>query len=256
MLAAAPRRPAPLVSFAEVSKRYPDGGRQLLVLDRAELAIDPGSAVGVYGTRRSGKSTLLRLAAGILLPDEGTVRFAGRDMAAMSAAERARLLRGPLAFVAAEDWRPSLGESVVDHVAMSLGSAGLTMRDARRRALIVLERVGVGAAAAQEPAARLSVSDRAYVMLARALAHEPRLLVLDEPAQMPNLRDRDRFHALLRELARERRMALLLASEEMSALQGVTVLMSIAGGELCSTEEPSKVVRLPRLRSAGESRAG
>ncbi|MHB8533453.1 MAG: ABC transporter ATP-binding protein, partial [Solirubrobacteraceae bacterium] len=64
---ASPGRTPPLISFVEVSKRYPDGERELLVLDRAALVIEAGSSVGVYGTRHSGKSTLLRLAAGILL---------------------------------------------------------------------------------------------------------------------------------------------------------------------------------------------
>lgn len=245
-------RAAPLVSFVGVSKRYPDGGRELLVLDRVVLEIEAGVSVGVYGTRRSGKSTVLRIAAGIVLPDEGSVRFEGADLASMNAAERARLLRGPIAFISAEDWRANPGETVVDHVAMSLGSEGLTMREARRRALRVLELVGVGAAGAQELAASLSLTDRTYVMLARALARDPRLLVLDEPALMPNLRDRDRFYALLRSAASERGIAMLLASEEMAALQGVSVLMSIADGELCSTEESGTVVRLPSRRAGAE----
>jgi hypothetical protein len=80
--------------------------------------------------------------------------------------------------------------------------------------------------------------------------------VLDEPAQMPNLGDRDRFYALLRSAARERGMALLVASEEMAALQGVGVLMSIADGELCSTEEQGSVVRLPGLGLARAERSG
>lgn len=247
---------APLISFHNVSKRYPDGGREILVLDRVSLAIEPGMSVGVYGTRRSGKSTLLRMATGIVLPDEGTVRFDGADMKQMTAGRRGRLLRGAIAFMSAQDWRAHPGETVVDHVATSLGSEGLTMREARRRAVRILDQVGVGAAGAQEPAASLSLTDRTRVMLARALAREPRLLVLDEPALMPNLGDRDRFYALLRSASRERNMALLVASEEMAALQGVGVLMSIADGEVCSTEERGTVVSLPgRRRSAGERSA-
>jgi len=244
---------APLISFEDVSKRYPDGGREVTVLDRVSLRIDPGVAVGVYGTRRSGKSTLLRLATGILLPDTGVVRFDGADMAAMSARTRGRLLRGQIAFMSAADWRALPGESVVDHVATSLGSEGVTMRDARLRALRILERVGIGGACAQEPAASLSLTDRTRVMLARSLVREPRLLVLDEPAVMPNLSDRDRFYALLRSAARERGMALLVASEEMAALQGVGVLMSIADGELVSSERRDNVVSFPpRRRVAGQ----
>jgi ABC-type lipoprotein export system ATPase subunit len=243
---------APLISFQDVSKRYPDGGRQITVLDRVSLQIEPGVAVGVYGTRRSGKSTLLRVAAGLVLPDTGVVRFDGLDMAGMSPRGRGRLLRRQIAFMSAADWRPLPGESVVDHVATSLGSEGLTMRDARVRALRILERVGIGAAGAQDNATSLSLADRTRVMLARALVREPRLLVLDEPALMPNLSDRDRFYALLRNAARERGMALLVASEEMAALQGVGVLMSIADGEVCSTEWRDNVVSLPRRRrSAG-----
>jgi ABC-type glutathione transport system ATPase component len=245
----------PLLSFQDVSKRYPDGGREIVVLDRVSLEIDAGVSVGVYGARRSGKSTLLRMAAGILLPDSGTVHFDGRDIAQMAVGERGRLLRGAIAFMAAGDWRSNPGESVVDHVATSLGSEGLTMREARRRALRILDQVGVGASGAEEMTASLSLVESTHVMLARALAREPRLLILDESPVMPNLRDRDRFYALLRSAARERNMALLVAAEEMAALQGVGVLMSIAHGELCSTEPRGVVVPLPGRRIAGAERS-
>jgi ABC-type lipoprotein export system ATPase subunit len=245
----------PLLSFLNVSKSYPDGDRELLVLDRVSLEIDAGVSVGVYGPRRAGKSTLLRLAAGIALPDSGTICFEGRDIAQMPGSERGRLLRGKIAFISAADWRATPGESVLDHVATSVGSEGLTMRDARRRAMHVLDRVEI-AAGAEEPTTSLSQTERARVMLARALARKPRLLVLDEPALLPSLGERERFYALLRSEAQALDSTLLLASEEMSALQGVGVIMSIGDGEVVGPQERGTVVQLPGRRRANGERSG
>jgi ABC-type molybdenum transport system ATPase subunit/photorepair protein PhrA len=96
----------------------------------------------------------------------------------------------------------------------------------------------------------LSPTERARVMLARALVRAPRLLVVDEPAPLPSLLERERFCALLRSVAHERSIALLVASEELSTLQGIAVLASLSAGELCSTEEPGTVVEFPRRRAA------
>src|ERR1700734_1380140 len=84
---------APLLSFGNVSKRYPDGSREIVVLDSVSFEIETGVFVGIYGGRRSGKSTLLRLAAGVEEPSAGIVRFKGRDVFGMSVLERERLLR-------------------------------------------------------------------------------------------------------------------------------------------------------------------
>ena len=72
---------------------------------------------------------------------------------------------------------------------------------------------------------------------------------------LPNLGDRDRFYALLRAATSERKIALLVASEEMAPLQGVGVLMSIADGGLVSTETRGTVVALPDRRRAGAERS-
>jgi putative ABC transport system ATP-binding protein len=241
----------PLLSFVNVGKRYSDGGREIDVLNGVSLDIDAGTSVGVHGARRSGKSTLLRLAAGIALPDSGTIQFRGQDIAHMSGRERGRLLRGEIAFLSTADWRANQSESVLDHVATSLGSKGLTIRDARRRASRVLEEVEIGAGDAEGPITSLTPAERARVMLARALAHEPCLLVADEPALTPSPNERDTFYALLRKSACDRRVTLLMASEEIVALQGTQVLMSIADGEVVSTEARGTVVQLPR-RAGGE----
>jgi ABC-type lipoprotein export system ATPase subunit len=251
-----PAEPPALLTFSNVSKRYPDGVREIVVLDAVSFELAAGTAVGVYGPRRSGKSTLLRLAGAIESPDAGSVAFAGRDVTRISPGERARLLRSSLALLTSADWISSLGETVLDHVAMSLGSKGPTMREARRRALGALDAVGVAALCAEELTASLSLGERARVMLARALVREPRLLLVDEPAPMPSLGDRERFCATLREVCGERGIALLIASEDMATLQGVGALMSISAGELChSGEQRGTVVRLAPRRAAASGPA-
>lgn len=248
---------SPLLSIEGVSKGYPDGKDRHVVLDGVSVDIRPGAQIGVYGPARSGKSTLLRIAVGIEAPDTGTVRFEGRDLTRMRPGARARLLRRAVGYISSDDWRPNQGESVQEHIAMTLGSDGFTPREAARAARRALERAGLDAGCAHAAIRSLSVADRAGVALARALVREPRLLVVDEPATMPSLSDRDRFCALLRGVARERGIALLVASVEMAALQGLDVLMSLSGGELCSMRgaprpeslvEQATVVALPTWR--------
>ncbi len=245
----------PLLAFENVSKRYHDGVRELVVLDGVSFEIRAGAFVGVFGTPRSGKSTLLRLAAGIEAPSAGTVRFDGRDLTEMSAVSRERLLRRGVALISPLDWTPSPNERVVDHVALSLGSDGPAMREARRRARRVLARVGM-TSCADDFARSLSLVDRARVVLARALIREPSVLLVDEPAVIPSLSERDRFCELLHSVAEEQDLTLVIASEELGPLPGAGLTLSIGNGELCSTEEPATVVRLPRRLAVGSERFG
>lgn len=234
----------PLLSFENVSKRYQDGRREIVVLDNASFDVEEGVFIGVWGARRSGKSTLLRLMAGIEAPDGGRVCFDGRDMAEMPLARRERLLRAEVALMATGDWHPNARETVVDHVALALGSSTSSVSDARRRARLALDRAGMGAHA-DDLSGLLSFAERMRVMLARALVREPRLLLVDEPALVPSLMERDALYVLLRALAVELGVTLVIASEEMAPLHGAEVVMSVGDGELCSTDERGKVVRLP-----------
>jgi ABC-type lipoprotein export system ATPase subunit len=243
-----------LLRIREVSKAYPDGGDYVSVFERASLEVDEATHVGVYGKRRSGKSTLLRLAAGVERPDSGSVLFDGIDLSAVSPRDLARVLRSRLAYVALGDWRPNLGESVAQHLALSLGGVGLTVRQAERSALRELDAVGVSAADAHSPAGGLSMVDRTRVMFARALAHKPRLIVIDDPVLTPSVSERDTLYALLRNVSRERRIALLVASEDFAALQGFDVFVSISARELCSSEGNATIVPFPALSQPHSAR--
>jgi len=230
----------PLLSFRNVRKSYRDGERELAVLKmEVSFDIERGASVGVVGERESGKSTLLRLAAGIESPDQGRIEFDGQDITSISPGDRTRLLRGPIGLVSSAGWLPTPEESVLDHVMMSVGSGGVTVGEAKRVALGALDAVGVGAVGAAKATASLSAGECARVMLARALAREPLLLIVDEPGPMPSLSERDRFCELLRATSSERGIALLMASEDLGVVQSSAVLMSISDGELVISNQAS-----------------
>ncbi|MFI5004355.1 MAG: ATP-binding cassette domain-containing protein [Solirubrobacterales bacterium] len=255
----APARSAgapPVLCFEQVSKAYPDGRRQIVVLERTSFAVHAGEHVGILGSRRTGKSTLLRLAAGVESPDAGTIAFEGRDLAGMSALQRDRLLRDAIGLVASNDWRPAKGERVVDVVALPLVSDGATLHEARRRARRKLNWVGA-TDYADDLAAALAVGERMRVMLARALVREPRLLLVDEPAVVPSPRERTELYALLRSGAREHHATLVVASEDSEATRGTDMLMAIGRGELLRTGgEPGVVVPFPARQPGGLERSG
>ncbi len=240
-----------LLHIHNMTKTFPDGAGAVSVFEGASLDLRAAGQVGVYGKRRSGKSTLLRIAAGIEPPDKGIVRFEGTDLTRLTGTERARLLRSRLAYVAVADWRPNPGESIVQHLAVSLGGAGRTVREAEHRAVRELEAVGVSAAQAHSPATKLSMMDRMRVMLARALARDPALLVIDDPVVTASASERDELYLLLRTLTRRRGIGLLVASDDLPALQGFDVFMSISARELCSSEGSADVVPFPSLPTLG-----
>ncbi len=237
-----------LLAFEQVTKRYRDpGGRELTVLDGVSFEVEAGDSLGVWGLRRSGKSTLLRIAAGLDLPDLGQVRFEGVDLTTLSELERARLVRTRIG-LAPSSWRETRNVRVVEHVALPLLSTGASMREGAVAARRVLERVGA-TSRADTPVLELSPGERTRVAIARALVREPSLLLIDEPALTPSPSERDELYALLRTLAAEPGLTLVVASEDLAAIRTVRQAMTISDGAVRSSRRGGQVVPFPEGRT-------
>ena len=242
-----------LLSLKNVSKRFLDGAREILVLNDVSMEVGTGELVGIYGKRRSGKSTLLNVAAGLEMSDSGTVIFAGQEVSIFPSGELARLRRRHGIALVGGDWRPvGVSQLVLEHVALPLTSDGLTLIEAEAVARPVLNRFGI-ASRAHESTNRLSVSERIRVELARAVAREPRLLLVDEPAVLSGPSESRELYALLRSLAVESGITVVIASEDSRALDGAHRLMSLDGGNLRSTDSRRQVVPFPQRRRQGGS---
>jgi predicted ABC-type transport system involved in lysophospholipase L1 biosynthesis ATPase subunit len=242
-----------LLSLERVSKRYPDGRREITVLDDVSLELVEGDFVGIWGMRRSGKSTLLQVAAGRQLPDEGHVRFGGEDLTRMSPDRRARLQRHEGIALLSAGWSPARNKPVLEHVALALLSDGMSLREAREPAWRALERVGV-AGCAHMPADGLSQSERIRVALAQALVHEPRLLLVDEPAVLLRPGDAVELYELLSSLGRGSRLAIVIASEDIAPIRKARRMFSIDSGRLRAMDQPGRLVPFPE-RPRGRRRS-
>jgi putative ABC transport system ATP-binding protein len=233
-----------LLSFHGVTKRYARGYRELVTLDDIWLDVRRGDFVAIWGGSRSGKTTLLRVAAGIEAPDAGAVLYEGRELGALSRRHRARLLLDEIGCVW-QTGRITRGLSVLDHVALPRFK-GRTHAQARGDAHDVLERVGVPQAASARWH-ELSDGERTRVALAHALIRRPKLLLADEPTANLNMIEREQVLAVLRSIADDAGVAIVMTAPDAPTLLQSDRMMSLDGGRLVKprSEQPGTLIDFP-----------
>jgi ABC-type ATPase involved in cell division len=241
-----------LLRFEHVSRCYRDGHRAVPALAEVSFELAEGDLVGLWGARRSGKSTLLRVAVGLEAPDDGEVHFAGSCLARISQDERVRLMRSRGARLVDMDWHPERNQPIIEHVALGLLSSGMSLREARSTASRTLARVGLSNHAYSR-AEQLSRAERVRVGLAQALVHAPRLLLIDEPAVLSSPDESTELYELLRTLNRDLRLAMVIASEEVAPLREATRTLRIDSGTVRVMDPAGTVLAFPGRRAATTS---
>jgi iron complex transport system ATP-binding protein len=218
------------------------------VLDGVDLAVAPGEVVGLLGRNGAGKTTLLRVASGALHPDAGRVTLDGVALDALERRARARVIalvpqdtHVPFPFTAAEvvlmGRTPHLG---------FLGFEGAHDLSVARAALA---RMGV-AALADRSVQALSGGERQLVLVARALAQEASLLLLDEPTAFLDLRHRMEVLAVVREHAQAGGSALVVSHDLAVAARTCDRVALLADGRVLARGTPQQVLRPDTLRAA------
>ena len=168
-----------MLELEGVVKHYRAASEEVPAIDGVSLTIAPGEIVAVQGPSGSGKTTLLLLIAALLKPDEGTIRFGGRDIGSLSNDQACDFRLQEVGFIS-QTTRLMSHVSAVENAAMDLMLGGVGRREAKARASDYLERVGLGDRLAHTPE-ELSAGQRQRVALAGALATEPKLILPDEP---------------------------------------------------------------------------
>jgi predicted ABC-type transport system involved in lysophospholipase L1 biosynthesis ATPase subunit len=226
---------ASVLSLREVWLSFPRGRRHVVrVLEDVSLDLRAGEVVAVLAQRAQGKTSLLRVAAGMQRPDQGDVCFEGQDLWGFSERRRSRLLGGQIGW--AGPAVPDLDVPMLANVALPLFAA-YGKRDAYARAMAALERVGASKCAEQLWES-LADWERALVAVARGIAREPKLLLVDDLTASLGLGEADEVARLLDSLAEERGFGVLMSVSDASATGWSGRVATLAGGKLLEAPRP------------------
>jgi putative ABC transport system ATP-binding protein len=248
-LAVSSRTLGVVLELEGVVKHYPGfGGQVVRAVDGVSLSVSAGEIVALHGPSGSGKSTLLMLAAGMAEPDAGVVRFEGRDLAGLSANEASDYQRQKIGFVY-QSFHLMAGVPAIENAAIKLLADRVPLGKARKAAIPWLERVGLGERLNHTPD-QLSGGERQRVAIARALINEPQLILADEPTGSLDSQRGGEILALLGDIARQQRVAVLLVTHDPQAAAIADRVCTLRDGKLLSPQaELDTPTFLPRQAS-------
>ena len=228
-----------LLSVTGVSKRF----RGLVAVDRVSFEVPQGAIVAVIGPNGAGKTTLFNVIAGVYAPEGGTVAFAGENIAGLTPDKICRRGIGRTFQLV----RPFPALTVEDNVIVGALLHRHHAGEARAHAHEVLRRLDLYDKRAQRASA-LTLPDRKRLEVARALATEPKLLLLDEVMAGLRPTETDRMVAILKELNRETGLTILLIEHVMRAVMALAArIVVLHHGAEIAQGAPEEVVRDPAV---------
>jgi len=213
-----------------VGKTFREGDRERIVLDHVTADFRAGDFIVLLGRSGSGKSTLLNLIAGLEAPSTGTVHVAGTELSALGEHERTLFRRHHLGFVFQSfNLIPTL--TVEENLLLPLELSGRLDAAGRGHARNLLHRVGLDDRHASFPDV-LSGGEQQRLAVARALAHDPELVLADEPTGNLDLETGREVLALLESLVREHGKTLVMVTHSSEVMGHADHAIHLSAGHL------------------------
>jgi putative ABC transport system ATP-binding protein len=220
----------PVIEAVAVDRTFTTGGAVVHAVRGVSLAVPAGQLLVVQGRSGSGKTTLLNLLGGLDLPDAGTVRLAGRDLAGLTENELVRVRRGQVGYVFQSfGLLPIL--TAAENVAVPLRLLRTDPAERDRRVADLLDLVGLSDHAAQRPY-ELSGGQQQRVAIARALANSPAVLIADEPTGQLDSGTGRAVMELIRSLVRERGVTAVVATHDPALIALADRVLELSDGRV------------------------
>jgi branched-chain amino acid transport system ATP-binding protein len=229
----------PILALDKISKRF----GAIVIADAIGLALAPGETLGIIGPNGAGKTTLFGIMTGTIAPDAGRVLFEGADITRQSPPRRCRMGIARSFQIPQPFGEMTVFENLV--VAAAFG-AKRRERDAYGPCMDILAQCGL-AAAANRRAGSLTLLDRKRLELARALATNPRVLLLDEVAGGLTEHECAALVALIKQLRQSGLSIIWIEHVVHALLAAIDRLVVLHGGTLIAQGDPQTVIRSPAV---------
>ncbi|MEA4845927.1 MAG: ABC transporter ATP-binding protein [Clostridiaceae bacterium] len=220
-----------MIKIRDIVKKYPspDGG-EITVLSLKELDIQAGEEVGIAGASGTGKTTLLNIISGILLPSRGSVLVNDMEINLLPEAKRDLFRAQTIGYVFQMfNLIPSLTAKENVMASIVFGRK-IPAQEREERCLELLKRVGLSHRINHTPG-QLSGGEQQRVSIARALANRPPVVIVDEPTANLDLKNRINIMELLREICRENGATLIVATHDQEILKSLKRVVDLGRTE-------------------------
>ena len=202
----------PVIVAHGLRKVFGAGNTQVVAVDGVDLSVLPGELVLIMGPSGSGKTTLLSMIGTLLRPSAGMLSVAGYDLTTLSERQLGAIRRDTIGFVF-QSFNLLEALTIEENVEVVLNLAGKGGKEVRDRAVAMLRTLGLGARLGFRPSA-LSGGEKQRVSIARALVHDPRVLLADEPTANLDSKNGHAVMTLLHRLALDEGRAVLVVSHD------------------------------------------
>ena len=208
----------PIIEIKELSKIFGSGENQVAALRNVSLSVQAGEIFGIIGLSGAGKSTLVRCINLLEHPNEGSVLFHGKDLTHLKAKEL-RMQRRKISMIF-QSFNLLDQRTALDNICFPLELAGVSRKEARKRAMELLETVGLPDKANAYPV-QLSGGQKQRIAIARALASDPEVLLCDEATSALDPQTTDSILKLLQQINRERGITVIIITHQMSVIEQI-----------------------------------
>ena len=237
----------PIIEIKNLSKTFGSGNSQVVALQDVNLQVRQGDIFGIIGLSGAGKSTLVRCINLLERPDEGQVLFHGQNLMTLKEKDL-RLQRRKISMIF-QSFNLLEQRTNLDNICFPLELSGVSRKDARKRAMELLETVGLPDKAGAYPS-QLSGGQKQRIAIARALASDPEVLLCDEATSALDPQTTDSILKLIQKINKERGITVIIITHQMSVIEQICHRVAILeNGEVAEVGKVEDVFSNPRSKA-------